>query len=298
MELLKILKIAKSVISNYNPEITEEGSKSNSSVVNDVVTNVDLSTEQKIKDILKGYPEIFGAYGEEYGFELFHTDGTRMAVIDPIDGTRAFAGHYAYSSISVGFYDREGGDCNEGILININNQIPEKYRADKYTIYVYSYGNVYVSHDLAESWQGFAPAIEKKALSDCMVAITDNAKFGTNYTDEMVPIEVLRKFKEKLLSTSRGQMGFFSGAAEIMCTLTGSIGLFINLCPNDVVSHPVAIAIARACGAKVIHVATEGDDFRIGFNKDGKPFFLCGDGTVMVSAAVDPSVVRKDWLEN
>lgn len=81
-------------------------------------------------------------------------------------------------------------------------------------------------------------------------------------------------------------MGFCSGAAEIMQVVKGRHGGFINLGKWDIVSHPVALAIASTVpGLSIGHVYFDGSEFSIDVSAlatDTKNKFIGIDGSIVV----------------
>ena len=277
----------------------------------DVVTNVDFANEAKIREILTSVSKAWtsptkeietpislaGIYGEETGYQKVSDDGELYAIIDPIDGTRDFVNGIFYSAVSVALVNK-AGDTVAGILILINNQINDPYKPEKYELFIYNEGKTFIGKlgylrdpmgpcpYIRLHFEEFKTDITQSTLNKECISLTDVKAYAEQWDGTSEHNSDGCYIHQFMRDHSRCLMGFCSGAAEIMQVVKNRHGGFINLGKWDIVSHPVALAIASATpGISVEHVYSDGSDFRIDVSAlatDQKNKFLGGDGSVII----------------
>ncbi len=232
----------------------------------DVVSGTDLANESQLRQLLKTQlPDIAFIYGEENGFEKVGKGGYG-ALIDPIDGTRPYTSGIFYSSISVTFVDLKG-KVLAGYIVLINNQ-----SEDDGSVWTYNGESV---------WKDGSPYSCKsvtESLKDAVISITNVA----GYSDEARTITTI--LYKLITDRCRGPISLCSGSAEILSVLEGRLSGFINFAENDIVSHMVAIEMAKSLGFYVRHIQTADADYKLLIDLE--------DG--IISADSDLSVVVAD----
>mgnify|MGYP000944704431 CR=1 FL=1 len=270
--------LATQILSSYEDNIKKEVVQQQKDKI-DVVTSIDLANEQSIYEMLKQLPSVAGMYGEENGYQAIFPSGNLIAVVDPIDGTRPFCLQIFYSSISVAFYAKNGKFV-AGILILINNQNQDNkiFLLEDGLISIYTqnkpYFTPYVFPDYTET-----------TLAQEVVSVCNVGAFEKQWPLHSSHQEDGWKISKLLRQNSRGEICLYSGAAEIMSVMKGKIGGYINLGKIDVVSHAVALEIAKLSPyIRVQHVYTEGDNFDLDIKSimQNEPKFSKYDGSIVL----------------
>lgn len=169
----------------------------------DVVTDVDTANEADIREILvwaskksaRPTKEIVepislaGIYGKENGYQKVSDDGKLYAIIDPIDGTRAFVNGIFYSAVSVALVNKDGITV-AGILILINNQINNPYESEKYEVFLFDKGQVFVSKSIYPNNSSYN--MDYKTFMDASSPIKLHfEKFSTSITESTLNKECI-----------------------------------------------------------------------------------------------------------
>lgn len=211
----------------------------------DVVSGSDLSNEAKLRVLLREkVPSIAFIYGEEYGFERIG-NGTVGALIDPIDGTRSYTCRIFYSAISVAFVNLQG-QVVAGYIVSINNQHPDD-------LGVWTFDGETTMHN----GELYRPKTRIDDIKNACISITSVSAYPKRSRD--IAAIMFRLATER----SRGPLSLCSGAMEILNVLQGNLGACINIGEEDIVSHAVAVEIAKSVGFHVRHVLTQGEDFSL-----------------------------------
>ncbi len=252
-----------------------------------VVTSVDLENEKAIIEILKSYEDelsLSGVYGEETGYNVFSENGDLIALVDPIDGTRAFVMELFYSSISVAFVDFDG-EFDSGLLVLVNNQKPV-YDFSRYTIFAVADGEVMFKEGDMEEFVPLTPEIRETELHKECVSFSNLMSHARQWNGDLSHALDGGRVYAWLKSHSRGAISLYSGAAEIIMVVSGRLGGFVSLDKWDITSHLVALEIAKIAGFEVGHVYSDGQCFDIDidalFNNSANKF-LFKDGSVIVA---------------
>lgn len=211
----------------------------------DVVSGSDLSNEAKLRVLLREkVPALAFIYGEENGFERIG-DGTVGALIDPIDGTRSYTCRIFYSAISVAFVNLQG-QVVAGYIVSINNQHPDDFG-------VWTFDGETTMHN----GELYRPKTRIDDIKNACISITSVSAYPKRSRD--IAAIMFRLATER----SRGPLSLCSGAMEILNVLQGNLGACINTGEEDIVSHAVAVEIAKSVGFHVQHVLAQGDDFTL-----------------------------------
>lgn len=231
----------------------------------DVVSGSDLCNEfllrRMLKDKIEGLSFIFG---EENGFERIGK-GEIGAIIDPIDGTRLYTARLFYSAISVGFVDSVGKTV-AGYIVSINNQWP-----DDLNVWTFD-GETVRKNNVV-----FTKTVKDESMNRVCISITSYSALPERSKE--IVATIFRLVTER----SRGPLSFCSGAMEILSVMEGKIGACINIGRQDVVSHCVAIEIAKNLDFYVRHVekCTENFELKIDYEngtvtpKESASFVVC-----------------------
>lgn len=245
----------------------------------DVVTSIDIANEQSIYELLKRLPSVAGMYGEEYGYRTIFPSGDLIAIVDPIDGTRPFCLQIFYSSISVAFYAKNGKFV-AGILILINNQNQDN------KIFLLEDGLISISTQNKPYFTPYVfPDYTETTLAQEVVSVCNVGAFEKQWPLHSSHQDDGWKISKWLRQNSRGEICLYSGAAEIMSVMQGKIGGYINLGKFDVISHAVAIEIAKLNPyIRVQHVYTESDNFDLDIKSimQNEPKFSKYDGSIVL----------------
>ena len=238
----------------------------------DVVSGSDLSNEAELRSLLcQRVSALAFIYGEENGFERVR-NGTVGALIDPIDGTRSYTCRIFYSAISVAFVNLRG-QVVAGYIVSINNQHPGDFGVwtfdGKTTMY---------------NGEPFRPKTHIDDIKNACISITSVSAYPKRSRD--IAAALFRLASER----SRGPLSLCSGAMEILSVLQGNLGACINIGEKDIVSHAVAMEIAKSAGFHVRHVLSQGDDFSLLIDTEK------GEITPRVSASVlvCPKAISRD----
>lgn len=212
----------------------------------DVVSGSDLSNEAKLRVLLREkVPALAFIYGEENGFEQVSRNGTVGALIDPIDGTRSYTCRIFYSAISVAFVNLQG-QVVAGYIVSINNQHPDDFG-------VWTFDGETTMHN----GELYRPKTRIDDIKNACISITSVSAYPKRSRD--IAAIMFRLATER----SRGPLSLCSGAMEILNVLQGNLGACINIGEEDIVSHAVAVEIAKSVGFHVQHVLAQGDDFTL-----------------------------------
>ena len=212
----------------------------------DVVSGSDLSNEAKLRVLLRERISVLAfIYGEENGFEQVSCNGTVGALIDPIDGTRSYTCRIFYSAISVAFTNLQG-QVIAGYIVSINNQHPDD-------LGVWTFDGKTAKHN----GESFRPKMCIDDIKNACISITSVSAYPKRSRD--IAAIMFRLATER----SRGPLSLCSGAMEILNVLKGNLGACINIGEEDIVSHAVAVEIAKSVGFHVRHVLAQGDDFTL-----------------------------------
>ena len=240
----------------------------------DVVSGTDLENERQLRQLLKAqFSDIAFIYGEENGFERVGK-GDYGALIDPIDGTRPYTSGIFYSSISVTFVDLTG-KVIAGYIVMINNQSEED--ASVWTFdgeSVWRDGSPYSCNSVTDS------------LKDAVISITNVA----GYSDKARTITAM--LYKLIADRCRGPVSLCSGSAEILSVLEGKLSGFINFAENDIVSHMVAVEMAKSLGFYVRHIQTADADYKLLIDLEAGTISADSDLSVVVA---DPAL--KDSID-
>ncbi len=232
----------------------------------DVVTGSDFENEKELRLLLKAeVPGLGYIYGEENGFETVGR-GDIGALIDPIDGTRAYTEGLFYSAVSVAFVGREGKTA-AGYLLLINNQSPRS-NPEIWT---------FDGSTARRNMRPVRAAQNACDLRQTVVSVTSVAGFSDR--QRAIAALIFKLASDR----SRGPASICSGAAEIMCVVNGRLGAFINPGVCDAVSHPVALEIAKCLGLYVRHVFEPGCDFSVSADLKSKKLIPGRDMSVVVA---------------
>lgn len=231
----------------------------------DVVTESDLENEKMLRKMLvEEIPDIAFIYGEENGYEAV-SDGDFGALIDPIDGTRAYAAGFFYSGISVAFVNPEGKTI-AGFIVLINNQSSKDY-----SVWTFDGNSAQKNGEL------FNLLPDNKKIEESCISVTNVASFGDE--DRAMASRIFKLIADR----ARGPFSLCSGAAEAIAVIEGMFQGFINISRQDYVSHPVAIEIAKCLGLYVRHVFNKNSDFAIEIDRREKSIRARGDMTLVIT---------------
>lgn len=211
----------------------------------DVVSGSDLSNEAELRVLLREkVPSLAFIYGEENGFERI-CNGTVGALIDPIDGTRSYTCRIFYSAISVAFVNLQG-QVVAGYIVSINNQHPDD-------LGVWTFDGETTMHNS----KLYRPKTRIDDIKNACISITSVSAYPK--PSRNTAAIMFRLATER----SRGPLSLCSGAMEILNVLEGNLGACINIGEKDIVSHAVAVEVAKSVGFHVRHVLAQGDDFSL-----------------------------------
>lgn len=211
----------------------------------DVVSGSDSSNEAELRVLLwEKVPSLAFIYGEENDFEQI-CNGTVGALIDLIDGTRSYTCRIFYSAISVAFVNLHG-QVVAGYIVSINNQHPDD-------LGVWTFNGETTIHN----GELYRPKTRIDDIKNACISITSVSAYPKRSRD--IAAIMFRLATER----SRGPLSLCSGAMEILNVLEGNLGACINIGEEDIVSHAVAVEIAKGVGFHVRHVLTQGDDFTL-----------------------------------
>lgn len=236
----------------------------------DVVSATDLRNERDLRALLReALPDLAFLYGEENGFEKLPGDGYG-ALIDPIDGTRPYTQRMFCSGVSVGFCDGTGV-MRAGFIVRLNNQWPGDMS-------LWTWDGETVRKDGAP----FTPPAKIRSFADGCVSVTNIRSFPED--SRMLSAAWFLLAADRC----RGPMSVCSGASEVLAVLEGRLAAFVNPASSDMVSHAVAVGMAKSLGFYVRHCLTEGSDFTLAVTPEGVA--PAGD----LSLAVSPMALRDE----
>lgn len=207
MNWIEVDSNAKKWIKEAGENIKQSFSKTltvqSKTAANDLVTNIDKSTEQFfIKKIKQIYPEHRIVGEEGFGDDVRDLDGV-VWIIDPIDGTMNFIHQQRNFAISIGIY--EDGIGQIGLIYDVVHD--ELYHAIK--------GNGVFLNELS------LPPLKEVNLSEAIVGLNALWVTENNRIDPSLLSPVVKN--------ARGTRSFGSAAIEMAYIASGRMDAYISL---------------------------------------------------------------------
>lgn len=207
MNWIEVDKNAKKWIREAGENIKQSFSKTltvqSKTAANDLVTNIDKSTEQFfIEKIKQVYPEHRIVGEEGFGDDVRDLDGV-VWIIDPIDGTMNFIHQQRNFAISIGIY--EDGIGQIGLIYDVVHD--ELYHAIK--------GNGVFLNELS------LPPLKEVDLSEAIVGLNALWVTENNYIDPSILAPIVKN--------ARGTRSFGSAAIEMAYIASGRMDAYISL---------------------------------------------------------------------
>jgi len=229
------LQIARKAVDAASEIIQEYQVNNNFSVnfkgKNDIVTEADLRSEEKIITILRREFPDDGIMAEETAHEKIVPD-ERTWIIDPIDGTTNFAHGFPIYCVSIGLWENQQPQM--GIVLEVSRQ-------EYFTAIV-----------------GKGAYLNGKPIHVSSVDELDDAMIGTGFPyNDMSLVDDYVQFFHWLLKNSQGVRRPGSAAYDLCCVAAGRFDGFYEyaLSPWDVAA---ASLIIKEAGGKVSD--WQGDD--------------------------------------